>query len=619
MSPNAEFVATFLDELTDTLEAWNELLALVLSSGVDVPTAMKTMFRHAHNLKGASLSVELEAFGGFIHKVEDFVTQIRDGVRPFEKTEQELLKEVLETLGQWKMNLSNDVSTDYYPKDLYERIAKEIAKVESKKSSGESSTFGFFEDSDHEKEESSANPSPGATLLNLGKSASKSNSKDFSGNQVAGQEKAGQEKAGQEKAGQEKAGQEKIGKSESDASNHHQHSLETIRVPRERVEEILALTNEMSYVLASKGASLSQSSSEVKDLLVSVNPLNSELQESLFSLLLAPVDTLFSYLSKIALDTAKKTGKSVEIFMDGTSERLDKVVLEKIKDPLMHIVRNSVDHGLEKSDTRLKEGKSPTGRIEISAHKTSAGLWVEITDDGRGLDRDKIKAKAIEKDLISASAQLSEKECYDLLFLPGFSTAEKVTDVSGRGVGLDVVRSTINSLKGKVEIVSEKGKGTSFRLFFQAKLALIEAIQITHRGVKYVLATSEIKEIMLVKKSDFVSHPAMGRTINFNGLPVSVADFGTAIGAKSKDNSTESDFCSVFLVEAKGQVAGVAVDLVVEHKPVILEQLPSNLLDLPGVVGTTRLSDGMPAFVFDLAEMKNELSWTGLTLKGKAA
>ena len=124
---------------------------------------------------------------------------------------------------------------------------------------------------------------------------------------------------------------------------------------------------------------------------------------------------------------------------------------------------------------------------------------------------------------------------------------------------------------------------------------------------------------MLVKKCDFVSHPAMGRTINFNGLLVSVVDFGTAIGAKSKDNSTESDFYSVFLVEAKGQVAGVAVDLVVEHKPVILEQLPSNLLDLPGVVGTTRLSDGMPAFVFDLAEMKNELSWTGLTLKGKAA
>jgi two-component system chemotaxis sensor kinase CheA len=453
------------------------------------------------------------------------------------------------------------------------------------------------------------NPSPGATLLNLGKSASKSIAKDLPGNQIAGQEKAGQEKAGQEK----------IGKSETDASSHHQHSLETIRVPRERVEEILALTNEMSYVLASKGASLSQSSAEVKDLLVSVNPLNSELQESLFSLLLAPVDTLFSYLSKIALDTAKKTGKTVEIFMDGTSERLDKVVLEKIKDPLMHIVRNSVDHGLEKSDTRLKEGKSPTGRIEISAHKTSAGLWVEITDDGRGLDRDKIKAKAIEKGLISASAQLTEKECYDLLFLPGFSTAEKVTDVSGRGVGLDVVRSTINSLKGKVEIVSEKGRGTSFRLFFQAKLALIETIQITHLGVKYVLATSEIKEIMLVKKSDFVSHPAMGRTINFNGLPVSVVDFGTAIGAKSKDNSTESDFCSVFLVEAKGQVAGVAVDLVVEHKAVILEQLPSNLLDLPGVVGTTRLSDGMPAFVFDLAEMKNELSWTGLTLKGKAA
>ena len=592
MSPNEKFVATFLDELTDTLDAWLQLYNEVLAQSVDVPTAMKTMFRFAHNLKGASLSVELESFGGFIHKVEDFVTQIRDGERAFSDTEQELLKEVLETLSEWKMNLSNNVDSDYFPKGLYDRIADQIALVAGDKSAPESDGFVLFETLDEEK---------------ILKKAPEGNQKTSNTAQpIATPNKAA-------------VTSEQAARTGSPASGPSQQSLETIRVPRERVEEILALANEVNYVLASKGAATSATSAPVKDLLVSVSPLNKELQESLFSLLLAPVDSLFAYLSKTAQDTAKKTGKQVEVFLDGTSERLDKVVLEKIKDPLMHIVRNSVDHGIENSELRLKTSKSSVGRIVISAHKTSAGLWVEIKDDGQGLDREKIRNKAIEKGFISATTRLSEKECFDLLFLPGFSTAEKITDVSGRGVGLDVVRSTINALKGKVEIVSELGHGTSFRLFFQAKLALVETIQVIHQGGYYAVATSQIKEILLVKRTDFQSHPALGRTINFGGTPVSVTDFGVAIGAKPISTTTTNEFCSVFLVESRGQIAGVAVDYVSEHQAVILEQLPSNLLDLAGVVGTTRLSDGMPAFVFDLVELKKELSWTEISLKGKAA
>ncbi|MEI8026866.1 MAG: ATP-binding protein [Pseudomonadota bacterium] len=592
MSPNEEFVATFLDELTDTLDAWLQLYNEVLAHDVDVPTAMKTMFRFAHNLKGASLSVELESFGGFIHKVEDFVTQIRDGQRPFNEIEQELLKEVLETLSEWKMNLSNNVNSDYYPKSLYDRIADQIARVAGEKPEMESDGFVLFDTLDEEKflkngpKETPNSPSTAQPIAPQSKATGTSDPAARTGSPTPGPS---------------------------------QQSLETIRVPRERVEEILALANEVNYVLASKGAAMSATSAPLKDLLVSVNPLNKELQESLFSLLLAPVDSLFAYLSKTAQDTAKKTGKQVEVFLDGTSERLDKVVLEKIKDPLMHIVRNSVDHGIENSELRLKTSKGAVGRLEISAHKTSAGLWVEIKDDGKGLDREKIRKKAVEKGLLSASAQLSEKECFDLLFLPGFSTAEKITDVSGRGVGLDVVRSTINALKGKVEIVSELGRGTSFRLFFQAKLALVETIQVIHQGANYAIATSQIREILLVKRSDFHSHPALGRTLNFNGTPVSVTDFGVAIGAKPNPSNAISEFCSVFIVESRGQIAGVAVDNLNEHQAVILEQLPSNLLDLAGVVGTTRLSDGMPAFVFDLVELKKELSWTEISWKGKAA
>lgn len=592
MSPNEEFVATFLDELTDTLDAWLQLYNEVQAHSVVLPTAMKTMFRFAHNLKGASLSVELESFGGFIHKVEDFVTQIRDGERPFHQIEQELLKEVLDALSEWKMNLSNNVHTDYYPKGLYDRIADQIARVAGEKPQMESDGFGLFDTIDDEKflenplEGNQKTPNTAQTIDPQNKASDTSEQTVRTGNPAPGLS---------------------------------QQSLETIRVPRERVEEILALANEVNYVLASKGAAMSATSASVKDLLVSVNPLNKELQESLFSLLLAPVDSLFTYLSKTAQDTAKKTGKQVEVFLEGTSERLDKVVLEKIKDPLMHIVRNSVDHGIENSELRLKTNKSSVGRLEISAHKTSAGLWVEIKDDGKGLDREKIRNKAVEKGLISASAQLSEKECFDLLFLPGFSTAEKITDVSGRGVGLDVVRSTINALKGKVEIVSDLGSGTSFRLFFQAKLALVETIQVIHEGSNYAIATSQIRRILLVKRSDFHTHPALGRTINFNGTPVSVTDFGVAIGAKPNRSPASSEFCSVFLVESRGQIAGVSVDYLSEHQAVILEQLPFNLLDLAGVVGTTRLSDGMPAFVFDLVELKKELAWTELSLKGKAA
>ncbi|CUQ67256.1 chemotaxis protein CheA [Candidatus Nitrospira inopinata] len=323
-----------------------------------------------------------------------------------------------------------------------------------------------------------------------------------------------------------------------------------------------------------------------------------EIQERVMSIRMVPIGTAFSRFPRLVRDLAGKLGKKINLVLSGEETELDKTVIEAIGDPLTHLVRNAADHGLETPEERLDNNKPETGVIKLHAFHEGGSICITVEDDGRGLNRDKILAKAVKQGLVSDGAALSDDQIYPLILRPGFSTADKVSDLSGRGVGMDVVKRNIESLGGTVSIKTAYGKGTAFTLKLPLTLAIIEGMTIRVGRETYIVPMLSILESIQPRPEAVKTVVGKGELIDVRGIYLPVVRLYDVFNLKPEHVDPEKAI--LLILETEGERVAVMVDEILGQQQVVIKSMEQNFRKVQGIAGATILGDGTVGFILDV-------------------
>ena len=378
----------------------------------------------------------------------------------------------------------------------------------------------------------------------------------------------------------------------------------SIRVGIEKVDQLINLVGELVITQAM----IEQRSNTLdpilhERLLNSVNQLTRntrDLQEAVMSIRMMPMDYVFSRFPRMVRDLAAKLGKRVEFVTQGAATELDKGLIERIVDPLTHLVRNSIDHGIEMPEVRRANGKSEAGRLSLSAEHQGGNIIIEVSDDGGGLNRDRILAKARQNGL-PVSDEMPDEEVWQLIFAPGFSTAETVTDVSGRGVGMDVVKRNIQSMGGVVDIRSSKGYGTTISISLPLTLAILDGMSVKVGEEIYILPLGYVVESLQPAENDIKEISGQGRVLKVRGEYLPLIPLYRVFGIEPRFTRPSEGL--VVILESEGKKAALFIDDLVGQQQVVVKNLESNYRKVAGISGATILGDGGVSLIIDVAAL----------------
>jgi two-component system, chemotaxis family, sensor kinase CheA len=377
----------------------------------------------------------------------------------------------------------------------------------------------------------------------------------------------------------------------------------SIRVSVEKIDELMNTVGELvitQAMLSQLGSKLEGPTAEkLRAGLAQLERNMRELQESVMRVRMLPINVVFSRFPRMVRDLAQRLGKQIELKLTGEQTELDKTVLEKIGDPLVHLVRNSIDHGIETPEKRTAAGKTAAGTVHLDACHRGGNIAVEVSDDGGGLDKNRILAKARDRGLVGASDVLTDEQVYELIFLPGFSTAEKTTDVSGRGVGMDVVRRNIKELGGKIELRSELGKGSRTIITLPLTLAIVDGQSVSVGGETYIVPLISIVESMQLKAENVSRLSGRGEVFSFRGYYLPIIRLHELFGVEPRTRVLDEGL--VVVAEGEGhQRIGLFVDDLLGQQQVVIKSLEANYGHVEGVSGATILGDGSVALILDI-------------------
>ncbi len=371
-------------------------------------------------------------------------------------------------------------------------------------------------------------------------------------------------------------------------------SAASIRVSSDKLDGLMNLVSEL--VTTQARLSLFAEENSVPGLgpiVENVQKLSRQLRDIAFSIVLIPIENLFGRFQRLVRDLSMELKKEVEFITEGADTELDKTIIENLSDPLMHIIRNSLDHGIEEASVRLSHGKSTKGKIVLKAYYSGASVIIQISDDGAGIDPEIIREKAILKGIIPPERKLSKKEILDLIFLPGFSTAKKVTDVSGRGVGMDVVKKKISEIRGEVEVDSEVGLGTTITIKLPLTLSIIDGLLVSINKAAYVIPLAAIDKIYAVEKDKIYS--SFNNLVTLDGKQIPFFSLRKEFHLDASDEELEQ----VVVVNFEDNSVGMVVDFVIGEYQAVLKPLGKHYKTHDIFSGATILGDGTVALVMD--------------------
>ena len=377
----------------------------------------------------------------------------------------------------------------------------------------------------------------------------------------------------------------------------------TIRVDLDRVDRLINLVGELviNQAMLSQSVIANETSgaSTINTGLEELQQLTREIQDSVMAIRAQPVKPVFQRMSRIVREVADMVGKSVRLITEGENTEVDKTVIDKLAEPLTHMIRNAVDHGLEMPEKRIALGKNPEGTVKLSAKHRSGRIVIELSDDGAGINREKVRQKAIDNDLITSETNLSDEEIDNLIFHAGFSTADKITDVSGRGVGMDVVKRSIQALGGRINISSRPGQGSVFTMSLPLTLAVLDGMVVTVAGQTLVVPLTAIVETLQPEASAIHSFGASQRLISIRDSFCPLVDVGRILNFRATQANPTDGVALLVESESGGQRA-LMVDAIQGQRQVVIKSLEANYTHVPGIAAATILGDGRVALILDV-------------------
>jgi len=378
---------------------------------------------------------------------------------------------------------------------------------------------------------------------------------------------------------------------------------QTIRVDLDRVDRLINLVGELVINQAMLAQSVVENetggSSAINLGLEELQQLTREIQDSVMAIRAQPVKPVFQRMGRIVREIADMTGKSVRLVTEGENTEVDKTVIDKIAEPLTHMIRNAVDHGLETPDKRNALGKNPEGVLRLTAKHRSGRIVIEIADDGAGINRDRVRSKAIENGLIAPDSNLSDEEIDNLIFHPGFSTADKISDISGRGVGMDVVKRSIQALGGRISITSKPGKGSVFTMSLPLTLAVLDGMVVTVANQTLVVPLTAIVETLQPEKNDIHAFGPTQRLIAIRDTFCPLIDVGHILNFRP-DLANPIDGVALLVESEGGGQRALMVDAIQGQRQVVIKSLEANYTNVPGIAAATILGDGRVALILDV-------------------
>lgn len=376
-------------------------------------------------------------------------------------------------------------------------------------------------------------------------------------------------------------------------------SAENVRVPAERLDEMMDRVGEL-VIAQSRLTQLAGAAADLglRSVSEEIERLSGELRDTMMVLRMMPVASLFSRFRRLVHDLSRETGKEIELITEGESTEVDKTVIDRLADPLVHLVRNSIDHGLEKPEERIAAGKDAKGKVLLSAHQTGGEVIITIKDDGRGINRERVRAKAEASGLIQPGQSLSDPELLQLIFQPGFSTAQQVTNLSGRGVGMDVVKKTVEALRGAIDIASKPGDGSEVSLRIPLTLAIIDGLLVRVGGGCYVIPLSAVEECLELSLEDDLR--SRGRS--FISLRDSLVPF-LRLRELFRTGTQPDPHQKVVVISTGSERVGLVVDQIIGDHQTVIKSMSKLHHDVATFSGATILGDGSVALILDVTHL----------------
>ena len=380
---------------------------------------------------------------------------------------------------------------------------------------------------------------------------------------------------------------------------HYLEEMNNGKSAREIREEISVALGDVSSVFEKNEANLKSLSVKLRSSTQNLGRIAGELQEGVMKIRMVPINQIFSRFPRVVRDLSRDLNKKIDLQIEGEDTELDKSVVEDLLDPIMHCVRNSVDHGIEAPDVRLASGKSDVGKVLLKASNEGNLIVIEISDDGAGINVEKVKNKAIQKGLIHPDKILTDQEAYQLIFEPGFSTADKISNVSGRGVGLDVVKTMIEKLNGTVTVFSEHGKGTTFSIKLPLTMAIIQGLLVRVGREIYSIPIASVIESQRILPTEIRTIDNY-EVLNLRNEVISVLRLSRLFGIK---DTQQNEYCNIVIVGSKDRKVGVMVDSLIGEEDVVIKPLKDQFTASPGIAGASILGDGSVSLIIDVSQL----------------
>jgi two-component system chemotaxis sensor kinase CheA len=608
-----EYISQYIAETKDRIpEIERKLFAIEKKEG-DETELVKELFRDWHTVKGAAGFLGLNKTVELSHKTENLIAKIRDEKIPFTEDIINVLFDALEKLKVLTDNIAltgEEGDIDIEPEVI--KIQKIIEKIQG----------GIITDFEEKKEKP---PEQIQKEVELGKEEEKKLTSEEPQTQKAPQTKTKREETKEgimreellQRKKEEKEDSRKEEEKIEEEKKKRKFAYETIRISTKKIDEVMALSEELilerNFLLnlfpkIEEKYPKDEDVSRASEVVANIDKIISMLRFSIMKMRMIPLKTIFSKFPGTVRNIARQFGKKVELITEGEDTEVDRNIVDEIEEPIIHLIRNSIDHGIEKPEERIALGKPPEGKIVLRAYYEGENVVIEVEDDGKGIDPEIIRRKAVEKGFITEEQanSMTEKDIINLIFIPGFSSKDVATEVSGRGVGMDVVKSKIVQLKGTLDIETEVGTGTKITMKLPLTIGIMNTLKVSCNGTHFFIPLSSVIEISRISKSDL--RFASGQpVINWRDVMLPAVYLGKVLGI----GSNNSDMYHIIIVGVAEKKIGILVDSVISSEEVSVKTI-SGIKKATGIAGATISADGEPILVVDVYSILKFLEEGGI-------